>query len=133
MSFGCGVRQTLFAVTFGGLCTAACASATGSSGTPSNRDVIASGEIRQQEDRDTNAYDLIQRVRPQWLLSRGSALSGPFYAEVFLDGTRYGELDALRQISTRDVREIRYYDSRDATTLYGTGYLGGVIHVRTRP
>jgi len=82
-----------------------------------------------------NAYDAIQRLRPRWLQSRGVSsmrTSTPEFAQVYLDNAPMGGLGALRQISVGDIRQIRYLDSRDATTRYGTGHGGGAILVSTR-
>jgi hypothetical protein len=49
-----------------------------------------------------------------------------------VDRARFGELDVLRNIAVQDVESIRFIPARDATTLYGTGYGGGVIEVTTR-
>jgi hypothetical protein len=35
----------------------------------------------------------------------------------------------LRNVRVMDIREIRYLSDPEATTRYGTGHAGGVIHV----
>jgi outer membrane cobalamin receptor len=52
--------------------------------------------------------------------------------EVFIDGSYYGPIDSLRNIPTTSVDNIEFIGASDATTLYGTGYMGGVIHVHSR-
>jgi hypothetical protein len=81
------------------------------------------------------AYEVVERLRPEFLRTRGAtSVSNPVPQEavVYLDGLRQGGLDALRRISKESLREIRYIDSRDATTQYGTGHRGGAILVVTR-
>jgi outer membrane receptor protein involved in Fe transport len=58
--------------------------------------------------------------------------SGPAFARVVVDGAFPGELNELRQISTESIETLTFLSPSDATTKYGTGYLGGVIEVRTR-
>ena len=38
----------------------------------------------------------------------------------------------LHRMSIDDIETMRYLSSSDATTKYGTGYVGGVIEVTTR-
>lgn len=74
-------------------------------------------------------WDAIERLRSPWLRSRGGRTG---YPVVFVNGTRFGELDSLRAIQVTDVATARLVSAGDATTLYGTGYPAGIIDVRTR-
>ncbi len=56
----------------------------------------------------------------------------PAYAEVYVDGLRYGPLESLYQISTNTIERIEYLSALDATTRYGTGHMGGAILVVIR-
>jgi hypothetical protein len=51
---------------------------------------------------------------------------------VFVDGVPYGELAALRNISARQVGQIRLYRAWEAQQKFGSGNAGGVIEVTTR-
>lgn len=73
-------------------------------------------------------WDAIERLRPPWLRSRGARTG---YPVVFVNGTRFGEIDSLRSIQVSDVASARLMSAGDATTLYGTGYPAGIIDVRT--
>ncbi len=42
------------------------------------------------------------------------------------------ELADLNRMSTADIETMRYLSASDATTRYGTGYIGGVIEVTMR-
>jgi len=53
------------------------------------------------------------------------------YAVVIVDNAQRGGLELLKGIRAAVVAEMRYLNARDATTLYGTGFLGGVITVTT--
>jgi hypothetical protein len=83
----------------------------------------------------SNAFDLVERLRPAWLRSRGQAsLQGGGSTEpvVYFENTRMGGLSALRGIDARSVGEIRLIRAADATTRWGTGHVGGVIQVIAR-
>jgi len=80
------------------------------------------------------AFTIIQRYRSGWLRPRTQAtLSNPepAYAEVFLDQLHFGDINSLQRISSTQIESIEYISATDATTRYGTGYLGGVIRVNT--
>jgi hypothetical protein len=117
--------------------TAACASSGGGGGSGSNPDEITREDILANPSY-TNAFDLISSIRSRWLrasrgqgasFSSGGATQEPI---VMLDGVRYGEIGSLRMINLNLVIRMRYLSATDATTLYGTGYVGGAIQVFTR-
>jgi hypothetical protein len=96
-----------------------------------------SSDILTQEEiatsRASNAYELLQQLRPQFLRSRGAltinnAAAG--YPVVYLNDVRHGDLQSLRTILIEEIDEIRYISAADATTRWGTGHAGGVIQVR---
>ena len=72
----------------------------------------------------------VQRLRPQWLRSRGGEVTD--LPATFVDGRHFGDISQLSAFSTADILAIRYLSASDATTLYGTGYPGGVIEIQTR-
>lgn len=107
----------------------ACASGgTGTAG--ANRNVLTQEELAASVF-DT-AYEAVERSRPEWLRSRGatSLMHGTAeYVVVYMDHARLGEMATLRNVRVTDIREIRYLSGPEATTRYGTGHSGGVIHV----
>jgi hypothetical protein len=111
------------------VCTACSTAAPGSRGSPN---LITRQQLEALETM--SAYDAIQRLRPTWLQSRGptSLLSGPTLPRVHINDSRSRTIDELRSLSVIEVELIEYRNATDATTLYGTGYPGGVIEVRTR-
>lgn len=129
------MRAALFTVL---LATAALGCATGgSSGSQESSsgsfDRIASEELRQIEADNLNAYQAVRRLRSNWLRARSATFDGGRnYPRVFVDGIEFGELDSLRDINIVDIEEMRFLDAREATTRFGTGYMGGVIAVDTR-
>jgi hypothetical protein len=101
--------------------------------------LISLEEIEQVRNEATNAYDIVKRLRPQFLRGRGAnsfgnAAGGSSMAtpKLVVDGSPVGDISMLNQIPASNVREIRYLSSSDATTQFGTGYDGGAVVVMTR-
>lgn len=110
----------------------ACAATTNTSpnGTAGSRDLIVESELSEVAAID--ALGVVQRLRPQWLRSRGAASfqdSRGTLPSVYVDNMRYGELATLRNIPINEIAEIRYVSGPDATIRWGTGVVGGVIEV----
>lgn len=76
------------------------------------------------------ALDAIQRLRPQYLWTgRIRSAEAP---RVYVDGMFVGGVNALRDISSTTIHEIRRLDALEATTRYGTGHPGGAIAISTK-
>lgn len=94
--------------------------------------------ITQDEIRASlavNAYDAVAKLRANFLVSRGRTSfrsNESSLPTVFLDGLAYGPVSTLRLIAANEIEEIRLFRSWEATTVYGTGFMSGVIAVRTR-
>jgi hypothetical protein len=54
------------------------------------------------------------------------------YPRVYMDGTFFGDIDALSRISSDALTSIEFIDGRDATTRFGTGNVAGVIELHSR-
>ena len=113
----------------------ACASAGpgGRSVDARNTNIITADQV--EASQQTNAYDVVSRLRPSFLKSRGRTTinaQGSDYAAVFLDGQSFGDLSSLRTIPASQIRSIRFFPGTDAVTTYGMQYGSGVIDVRTR-
>jgi hypothetical protein len=105
----------------------ACASGSaGQTGTRQSSTTITTAEIDQLQV--PTLFDVIQQLRPQYLRSRGAGAN----PVVYVDGVRRGGIDELRSIDKGTVSEVRYIDGSEATTLYGTGHMGGAIQVISR-
>jgi len=101
--------------------------------TPRDRARITQEEV--EESNEGSAYDVIVKLRPNFFMSRGSTSLRPDDSRlpaVFLDGIEHGPISSLRTIPASNVAEIRLYRSWEATTQFGTGYMSGVIAIRTR-
>jgi hypothetical protein len=102
-----------------------------------DRDVIAEAEITNRAADAANALQVIQKLRPQMLRTRGLASPMDKTGEtvqprVYVDNIEYGNLSTLTNVNASQIREIRYINSRDATTTWGTGHMGGVILILTK-
>lgn len=82
-----------------------------------------------------NLYDLIRSLRPNWVAPRGQqSLTNPTAGQVmvYLDGTRAGGPDILRQIRPTDVELVHYLGATEAASRFGLDHSGGAILVTTR-
>ncbi len=103
----------------------------GSAGGP--RDDITRTQIEALADG--TAFMIIQLLRPRWLAARTQAtllIPEAAYAHVFVDELSFGPLSSLEQVSSNVIERIEYLDALNATTRYGTGYLGGIIRIIIR-
>lgn len=129
-----------------GIAFAVLAVSCASSGTPTRTDATA--EVRQKSrnravitlaeidsSSATDAYQLIQLIRPEWLRTRGSSSMrdpNPVPPVAYVDGQHYGGLTALQSFRIGSFKELRYYSATEATNRWGTGHTGGVIYLTTR-
>jgi hypothetical protein len=131
--------KSSIAVSLSALLLAACASGTsaragGPQGTTARRDanVITAEEIRANSAQ--TLYDAVSTLRPAWMLrSRPTALLPQNEAQliVYLDGTRFGNMDSLRQLAPGSVQTVRYFSPSAAEARFGPGHLKGAIEVTT--
>lgn len=99
------------------------------------RDAISLEMIEEIAASVQDAYAVVDRLRPQWLRSRGSMSirnPQPVYPVVYVDGQRYGDLDSLRTLGVQSLGSLQFISAAAATTRYGTGHAGGAILVVTR-
>jgi hypothetical protein len=100
----------------------------------SNSQLITEDEI--EASHASTAYEAIQKLRANFLSYRGEtsldkSRNTP-YPTVWLDGQEFGPLSTLRNLPASQIASIRLYRAWEATTKFGTGYMGGVIAVTTR-
>jgi hypothetical protein len=104
------------------------AGAPSPSRTRSNPNVITADELSRIDVSD--ALQAIQRLRPQFLQTRGAtSFQSPSELVVYVDGSRLGNASTLRDVPANEVKEIRYLSSTEATQRYGTGHTSGAIVV----
>ena len=106
----------------------ACAT-TNSKTTHSRHDMIQLEQIREQLASD--AYDLIRKLRPNWLRSRGqrsihfnNTASSP---TVYVNDGKHGDIDSLREIQAEHIKEIRFLNAGEAASRFGLNHAGGAI------
>jgi hypothetical protein len=119
-----------------------CSSAHGASGPQGTSAVsrrtnlLTADEIVAAKADLVSAYDAVARLRPNWLAAHGLAsldLSSNEFAVVYVDGTKYGGLESLRNIPAYQVASLRYYDVTQAGATFGLkAGTGGVIEVTTK-
>jgi hypothetical protein len=78
----------------------------------------------------SNAYNIIEALRPTWLQKRGStSFESEGEIRVYLDGTSLGGLEALRGLHSDNIQSIEFLDERKASFRFGPGHEHGVILV----
>jgi len=79
-------------------------------------------------------YDAVRALRPAWMMrSRPTALMPQNEGGliVYVDGTRFGNFESLRQLVPGVALSVRYYSPSDAEAHFGPGHLNGAIEVIT--
>ena len=131
-------------ITYGAL---GCSSATKTtSATPKiDQDVITTAEIDSQPFRD--AYDIVQMLRPTWFTRKSGGSSARRMGVstsnsaigaglvVYIDNSRMGDVEALRQIRPNGIESLRFMDAATATAMLpgiGTSVISGAIVARSR-
>jgi hypothetical protein len=115
---------------------AACAARTGGTTASSARNTVSQDELAGTNSR--YVYQALERVRPAWLTSRGPAGMGNVretseaVASVYINGSRMGDIEFLRQYAVTDVEEVRFYEPGEASARFGMGNPRGVIEVIPR-
>lgn len=118
------------------LFAAACASSGGAGATAQRGDpnIIRRTELTEAQLNDMTAYQVVQQVRPRMLSSLGptavSGMSGGLV--VYLDASKLGNAETMKEIRMAELQEIRYLPPSEATLRYGTGHENGVILLRRR-
>ena len=104
--------------------------------------------VELENSHAQTAYEAIQRLRPNWLLTRGTQhISGAATGtsngrettitpglptiKVYVDNAFMGDLDTLRTLPIATVRSIRRLDPAAATTRWGSGHTYGAIVIET--
>jgi hypothetical protein len=83
----------------------------------------------------TNALEVVQTLRPQWLRVRGPTsfeATRESVIMVYVDGTRVGGPDVLRTIPVPNIESMQYLNPNEASARYGFDHLNGAILVTTR-
>jgi len=110
---------------------------TAAHGPSRQQDFIAESEITSRAADASNALQIVEKLRPQMLRPRGfaspnDANTDASLPKVFLDDVSYGGVESLANVNASQVKQIQFIKAADATTRWGTGYVGGVILVITK-
>lgn len=89
-------------------------------------------EVRTSQVSD--AYQLIQNLRPSWLRTpRGpTSINNHIDVAVFKDGVRLGSREALSSIPVIAIRTLRFYTAVEARQKFGGQTGTGAIEIYTR-
>jgi len=82
--------------------------------------------------RANSAYELVFRLRPEFLRTVPGIAGAVSHPTVYIDRTDAGPLPLLSDIPAIIVTEIRYITPAEAVRQYGPVHSGGIIAVRTR-
>ena len=113
------------------------ASANATAQTPAKKprrdaNVITAEELAAKPARDL--YEAVRALRPAWMMrARPTALMPQNEGQliVYVDGTRFGNIESLRQLVPGVAQSVRYYSPSDAEAHFGPGHLNGAIEVIT--
>lgn len=112
----------------------ACASASGGAagsggGTTGNPNVITAAEISSSSSAQANVYEVIHRLRPAFLQTRGRAGIVPGAGDVLtsIDGGPLNSVEVLQSLNAGQVREIRYLSASDAAQRFGVRANSGPV------
>ena len=126
------VPRLVIALTFA--TTVGCSHPQLGPGEISNSQVITEDEI--VASRAANAYDVIHKLRANFLSSRGQTAfnrtAANTYPTVYLDDQEFGPISTLSSIPAAQIAMIRLYRVSEANIKYGTHNLTGVIAITTK-
>ena len=108
---------------------AACGARQATAG-PRDRSVITAEQIEEGGFR--NAYEAVETLRRTWLIERPDGLTIQRRIQVYLDNSRLGGVEMLRQISVAQIESLRYIDGATAMNRWGVDHSLGVIMVVSR-
>jgi hypothetical protein len=106
-----------------------------STGTQSGSSRGSGTTLTREQLSTTNAdnlYDAINKLRPNWLTSRGPTSvtdATPTSVDVFMGNNYLGKADYLHQVRPGDVTEVAYFDPGSAAARFGMGHPRGVIEL----
>jgi hypothetical protein len=123
-------RFQLFALAAVVACASSGSSNTTEAKPAQDRNVITETELMSVPS--SSLYDAVEKLRPNFLRSRGaSSFSNQTaeFASVYVDEHPYGEIGSLRTLVTGQIGMVRYYDAMAAQQKFGLTSGNGVISV----
>jgi hypothetical protein len=123
--------QARWIVVIGLALAQACTGPTGRRGPAPDMSALSTAELEAAPY--ANVFEVVQALRPNWLRLKGATSFRPVeYVRVYLDGSLLGAPEQLRQVSTRSIATIRWFDGVAATQRWGLDHGQGAIVVSTR-
>jgi hypothetical protein len=118
------------------LLLSACATTGSGDAERTSRNEITRAEIVATDV--STAYELVERLRPQWLVPRGrpSFNTPNLGILVYQDSYRLGGVEVLRQIPVEDLHTLTYLDGATASSTLagiGSGHVAGAIVLSRQP
>lgn len=126
------VQRSLFALLV--IVATACSSAPGPNQAVRTASPNTISEAELERFAGQPIQQAIQRLRPQFLRTRGPSTitQGPNGVVVYLGTTRMGGAEVLNQIRTGDVVSVQYLSPSEATQRFGLDHTGGAIVLAPR-
>ena len=113
------------------LMATACSTNSGSPSPHPDSHLLTEQEIRTASH--TDAYSMIQSLRPLWLRQRGpTSFRSRSPIKVYVDNSLLGDVDYLKQISTISIVSIRFMDGLEASNRWGLDHGNGAIMIASR-
>lgn len=110
----------------------ACASSTQRQMAKPQQNLITADEI--QKAGSGNVYQLVQSLRPAWLIKHGTlSMNGSDEIIAYVGRSKLGTVDALRDIAAAAVTSVQFLDAAAANYRFGQGHPHGAIVVSTDP
>lgn len=129
-----GRRSIIAGAMIAAILLGGCAAHSASESQPVDSSVITEAEI--DSAHVSTAYDVIHKLRPQFLITRGKMSLDPAVPpalpRVYVDEQLYGDATTLRGISSLAIESIRYYSGPGAQYKYGHDNASGVIAITTK-
>lgn len=101
-----------------------------------DRSVLTHDELRATNDQ--YLYEVIQRLRPEWLRTHGSTsiasgLAGPDPVRVYVGVVRMGGPEVLTRLPTSHADSLKFFSPAEAQQRFGPGHTNGAIQVLSAP
>lgn len=114
-----------------------------------DRDLITREELVQSSQKSTDLYQAVRSLRSHFLQgprgSRSLNVATPQVGQtqgsllrpgetpkavLYINGSRSGDIDMMKNIMTINVEEVRYLNPNAAAMQYGPGHEGGAVLVK---
>ncbi|MGE0441017.1 MAG: hypothetical protein AB7L66_16110 [Gemmatimonadales bacterium] len=98
------------------------------------RDVITREELMASAQKNEDLFGAVRALRPHMLQKpRGVRTMGaapPAAVALYVEGNRMGDIDAMKNIPTINVEEVRYLEPGKAQDQFGIEVSGGAVVIR---